>query len=461
MARKLSYSVDDDSNDIVKRYENFLKGEANGYFDVDELESIVEFYLRKGRTKDSKKVIDLGLQLHPQSSILLSKRAKIYLAIGELTKAYRILESLTESSDYEVVLLKIEALLRLKREKEANVLCHATLDGEKDDIDNICLDLAHLYIGEFQILPAIELLEKGLLFNKKNTELLFELAFCRESQLDIDNALKAYHQIIDIDAYNGEAWFNIGQIYFGKQDFKHALIAYDYSVTINEKDSMAWLQKAHAHFQTGEYNDAIEAYREYEKLIPKNWQTSLFIGECYEKLEQFDVAITYYKQSNEIEPSNYDALTGISICLLELEQYNESLAYTRQALEINEEAADAWVYLAEGLIGIDDNENALLAYLKSITIDPGQPDTLMAAANLFMDNGDFKHALEYYTMAYLIDETLEFIDLFMAVAYFKTGNFGSSLSSLQKASHTNADSTGLFFELCPEASYNFLFDGLK
>ncbi len=86
MGRKLSYSVDDESNDIVKRYEQFLSGKATGYFDVEELENIVEYYLRHGRTKDCTKALELGLQLHPNNNALKTKRAKIYLATGDKKK---------------------------------------------------------------------------------------------------------------------------------------------------------------------------------------------------------------------------------------------------------------------------------------------------------------------------------------------------------------------------------------
>src|SRR5665647_3558941 len=119
MNRKLSFSVDAEFIDIVKRYEQFLSGKATGYFDVEELESIVEYYLRRGRTKDCTKALELGLQLHPNNNALKTKRAKIYLYLGEHHKASRILDKLTESSDYEVVLLKIEVQVKMDCYKEA------------------------------------------------------------------------------------------------------------------------------------------------------------------------------------------------------------------------------------------------------------------------------------------------------------------------------------------------------
>lgn len=56
--------------EILHRYEQYISNHQNGYFDVEELEQIVDYYLWKGRTKESNKVVDLGLILHPNSSTL-------------------------------------------------------------------------------------------------------------------------------------------------------------------------------------------------------------------------------------------------------------------------------------------------------------------------------------------------------------------------------------------------------
>jgi len=162
MSRKLSYSVDDESNDLIKRYEQFLEGNGSGYFDVEELESIVDFYLRKGRTKDSSGALEFGLKLHPGSSVLKTKRAKIYLVVGDVQKAYRILTSLSDTGDYELKLLKVEALSRLGRNKEAFMLCQNILDDELDDIDNVALDLAFIYIAQLDFETAIKFLKKEI-----------------------------------------------------------------------------------------------------------------------------------------------------------------------------------------------------------------------------------------------------------------------------------------------------------
>lgn len=452
MSRKLSFQLDDESNDLVKRYEQFLSGTATGYFDVEELENIVEYYLRRGRTKDCTKALDLGLQLHPNNNALQTKRAKIYLATGDDQKAFRVLDSLTETTDYEVILLRIEVLIKIQRLQEARILCDKLISDESDDMDNVCLDIAYIYLGQGEYETALELLEKGDSYNNKNAELLYELAFCYEQSEKFDKAIDVNKRIIDIDPFAGEAWFNLGQLHFAMQEFTKALDCYEYALAIDENDTLTCIQKAHVQFQLDQFENAIDTYQEYKKMTSyAYWQTDIFIAECYEKLEKYDESIKYYKQSLEAHAENYDALTGIAICLLEQEKFVESLPYIQEALLLNVDAADAWVYLAEANIGIDEIDTALVAYLKSISLDPDQPDTLMAIANIYLEKVEFEEAIKYYFAAEELDKTLEFINLFIAVSYFKLGNIASAITYLRIAVLENETSAALFLELCPEA----------
>lgn len=458
MNRKLSFQMDDDSNDVVKRYEQFLSGTATGYFDVEELENIVEYYLRHGRTKDCTKAVDLGLRLHPNNNALKTKRAKIYLATGDDQKAFRVLDSLTETTDYEVIMLKIEVLIKLERQKEAKILCNKLIAADTDDLDNVCLDIAYIYLAQAEYAVALELLEKGEKFNPKNAELLYELAFCYEQNENFDRAIAVNKRIIDIDPFANEAWFNLGQLYFALQEFPKALDAYEYALAIDENDTLTCVQKAHVQFQLNQFKDAIETYLEYKKMSTYGfWQTDIFIAECYEKLEKYAESISYYKLSLEAHAENYDALTGIAICLLEQEKFQESIPYIQQALALNEDASDAWVYMAEANIGIDDVDNALLAYLKAISLDADQPDTLMAIANIYLEKTEFEMAIKFYLAAKGLDSSLEFVNLFIAVSFYKIGNIDKAISFLRTAVEENETAASLFLELCPEAiDTNFL-----
>ncbi len=447
------FTPDDERNETVKRYESYLTGESTGYFDVDELETIVDFYLRKGRTKDCAQAIDFGLQLHPKNTVLLTKRAKVYLAAGDAKKAIRILDSLSSHDDNEMSMLRIEALIILGRDNEARMLADYIISQENSEADLICLDIAYFYIGQLQFETALVFLLRGVEFNAKNTDLLFELAFCYEQLAKFEEAIQTYQRIIDINAFSSEAWFNLGQIYFGRNDYVNALEAYDYACSINPDDMLALLQKGHTLFQMGLYTMALDCYLDYNDTISDS-QSSIFIAECFEKMEDFKSALMYYKLAVEYDPESFDGLCGAAVCLLELESYAESIEYAEKALRIDENASDAWVYLAEGLIGIDDSDNALFAYLKSVSIDPEQPDALMSIANICMEKGQFEIALEYYSEALKQDPELEYVHLFMAVAYYKTEVYEQSKEMLREAISRSAEAENLFYELCPEATKN-------
>ena len=451
MGRSFSYQLDDEANELVLRYEKYLSGSASGYFDVEEMERIVEYYLRYGRTKDSLNAVDLGKKLHPSSSLLDMKRAKIYLATGDVNKAYRILSTLVEDSDSEVSYLRIEALVKLERTQEAWKLAEKIIEEETEDIDQVCIDIAMIFMTETSFDYAYEALKIGDKYNPENVDLLFELAFCQEQKTMLPEAIKTYTRIIDIDTYIGEAWFNLGQIHFILNEFQEAIDAYDYALVINEKDSISLIQKAHAHFQLNQLEEAIETYLSYSEMITEKWQVMLFVGESYERLENFPKAYYYYKLSLDEMPDNYDALIGISVCMLEMEQFSDSLEYVRKAMKINDSLSDIWVYLAEAYIGLDNITDALEAYLKSISIDPNQPDTMVAIANIYMDNADFQSALRYYESAYSFDTTLENIELFLAVANYYNANYDEMAKFLDLALSRNLDAGQMFLELCPGA----------
>lgn len=452
MSKRISYSPEEDNEELVNRYEKFLANQASGYFDVDELEKIIDYYLRKGQTKDSGEVVAFGFKLHPGSQQLQIKRAKVYLAAGDAAKALKAIDRLGESEDYDSYLIRIEALSRLDRIKEARLLCDGIIAGEKDEIDLICMDFSMIFMAVFELEAALHYLQTGLKHNPENTDIMFDIAFCFEGLFKTPKAIETYNQILKINPYSAEAWFNLGQIYFNLQEFDKSLTAFDYAHAINPKDSLTCLQKAHSHFQLQDFDEAIHYYQEYSKTTEDKWQCWLYLAECYERLEKFNEAMEYYHKSLDENKDNFDALTGITVCLLEMEKYAESIEYAQKAIEINDGAADAWVYLAEGFTGTDNTDAAFLAYLKSVSIDRNQPDTLMAIGNIAMEKGEFDMAIRYYKEAVELDmdAELENVDLFMAVAYYKTGQMDEAIIALEKAVAKNLDAKNLFLELCPE-----------
>jgi tetratricopeptide (TPR) repeat protein len=445
------FLFDDESQEVVHRYEQAVQNRTEGYFDVEELEVIVDYYLNCGKPKESSKAIDLGMKLHPGSSTLQTKRAKVFLASGETHKALQLLERINNPDDIETQLLKGDALLRLHRDTEAHAIFARLLENDETELNYISLDIAHIYIANNYYKQALVYLEKGLTAVPTDIDLLQDAAFCYEQTDQEETAIDYYNRVINVDAYSIEAWFNLGLVYFNQSDFTRALDAFDYVTTIDENDFGGWLQKGNALFHLNRFEESLECYHQCEGKVAFPDLLQVFMGECYEKLDQYENAKACYKKSLELNAQNSDAWTGMGICCLELDAATESIEYLQKSLALDAENYETWVYLAEAYVNTNQVKEAETAYEKSLTLENDQPDTWVALGNIYIDLGHYQAALDCYSEAFKQDNSLENIQLFLSIAYFKLGNNDKALSLFNKARELNPEATSIFLDICPEA----------
>jgi tetratricopeptide (TPR) repeat protein len=441
---------DPKTEELVTRYERYLSEERPCYFDVDELEEISDFYLKKGRSKESTAVVEMGLKLHPNSSILLLRKATLYLEIGEAKRALRILDRLPEKEDTDANLIRSECLLQLGRREEALVLLQQVMDEETFERSELALDISGILVQDSNFSEASRFIEEALLNDSTNQDLLFELAYNFEQLGRVTEAIGIYHQILDLDPYSSETWFNLGQALFNEKQYTAAIEAYDYALVIHPNDHLALLQKAHSLFQNEQFPEATVAYREYGELTEKTSTVLVYEGESLEKSDLFDEAMTCYRMAYDKDPQNVDALTGMGICLMEKDLFRESLLWFERALRVDRFMSETWVYVAEVFINLDLSEEAMLSYLRALEIDPVQADVQAAVGNLHFDEGNFDEALKFYRQADLIDPQLPGLDLFYALVYAKKGQKELSENFLSEAIRKEPNAKEIFDEIMDE-----------
>lgn len=442
--------IDDESDKTVQRFEDFLsrKAETNGYFDVEELEKIAEYYIKKGRTDDCSAALDFGFTLHPNSIALQVKRGKNLLAIGDARKAHQVLEKFSDSTDFEIRMLRLEALVHIGKKRISRQLAEQILESEGHTA-SAYIDMACFLepISGYEL--AVTLLQQGVERYPADIEMHYELGLCYEQVGNFDEALLIYKKITAIDPFASEAWFNVGQLHYSKNELKDALYAFEYAQALMPDDSLTSMQKAHTLFQLMQYAEALDEYKNYMELTAPGWQTHLFIAECYERLRKIDDAMEHFNKSLDFRPDNYQSITGLAICMLEKEQYTESLKYSRKAVIIKPDNPEAWVYLAEGYTGNEKYEDALDAYDKAIELEPNLPDVLQSAGNVCMELRRYEQAYSYFNQALErdTDNELEDIYLLLAIASFKCGKMTEYVDYLDKALEQNTEAGATLKEL--------------
>ena len=107
-------SPNEHNNFSLSRFESMLKTNSVLFFDSNEFEEIIHYYLENGKIALAKKATKLGLEQHPTSTNLKLFQVEIYVFENKLDIADELLDKLfnIEQSIDDVYIQKANILTR-------------------------------------------------------------------------------------------------------------------------------------------------------------------------------------------------------------------------------------------------------------------------------------------------------------------------------------------------------------
>lgn len=450
--RQNNFELSNEELAIIKHYEEAHKKGQSGYFDVEDLEFIIEHYLQLGELQRAENALQFALKLHPDSSYLHCKKARIYTNLGQFDEALELIEKYQEVGNPAHIFTKAEILLKTDHRVDAIILFRELVDNySDDDLTEICLDIVTM-LHVFQDYHNSDyFIQKGLEKEPANLDLLVEYAVSLEQLGEIEKAISVYNLILDIDPYKASAWFCLGLLHFNLEHYREALEAFDFNIAINPEDTIAWLQKGHCHFNLEDYVPSIKSYKKYLADYPEDSMVTAFLGECYENCEAFDLALTYFLQAAQLNLENADAWLGAAICMVENNDFTKALDYIKRAIDSNPNSAENYSVLGEIMDKTNLVEEAKMAYLHSLELDPKQADTWKELGDLYMQSGEFSEAVMSYEKAFALDTTLDKLTLLMSMAYYGAKDIDKMLELFSLAETTYSNALETFLSVFPEA----------
>jgi tetratricopeptide (TPR) repeat protein len=85
-------------NELVKKFEEMMENNDEFYFDTEELEDIIVYYLELGDFNYADMAVNYGLKLHPNSLDIKIKKLEILLEWEEYNTAKELINELKGSS---------------------------------------------------------------------------------------------------------------------------------------------------------------------------------------------------------------------------------------------------------------------------------------------------------------------------------------------------------------------------
>lgn len=441
---------------LLDRFENTISQGFVQYFDIDDLETIIDCYIVADQLNKARMALDYAYRIHPNSNEIHFKEGKLLLMEGKYDEAITIIES-TPNIEPDYIAILAECYLRIYNfEKSKELFAQYLTKCNTNELAIIFVDIASLYNSHNQPELALEFIENGIALFPNDINILTEQAFAFEQLDRLEEASKLFTQILDLNPYQPEIWGMLGSILFRQNNFTEAIKAYDYALAINPNDINIKLQRAHCLFNLGLFNEAIEPYEDYIASNPEDAMVTTFLAETYENIENWESAQFLYKKV--LKNSDYipEAWIGLAACQHNLENIEiayETIKIADKKFPNNHHIVHYMARIENEIANMNHDDNllnkALNHFLFCLKTTPDDETLLFDTANIFLQFSEYRNAKNLYEKAYSINPFIEKLTLFMSMTYFALGMYDEAKKFLNIARETIANADEIFLSLFP------------
>lgn len=419
----IDFSDDFSEQEIQQRAMQFMRYFDEGescYFDVCDIERIVEHFNLNAEWAWSRRLIEFGLRLHPDSIDMKWCAAPVIADNGDYHRALKLLKEIehVESTNEELQILKASVYGKLNRHRDAVACYRKALSMNPDFKDHILVDLSMALskLGEHQ--GALKALHAALKDNPKNAAALNEIGYCYDALDRQEDLIQFYETFLDAHPYAAQAWFNLGMALVRNDELEKSLRAFDFCLVIDEEFTPANYNKANALIQLERYQEAIEEFETMMAIEGVQSHLLCFIGECFEKMDQPGPARVHYQHALELDERCAEAYIGLAVLLDVEDRSEESMEYYRKAIDIDSESAGYWHMYALAAERAGHYKTSERAFRTAIRLDKHRPEIWEDYAQFKATCGDLQAAVDLLTEGYQCNEDAS--ELLYLKAYFNS-----------------------------------------
>lgn len=146
---------------LIEAFEKSLNSTSSAYFDEEQLEDIIEFYMSRNNLKRADIAVTKAEETFPYSTTFLIKKASIRLIEGKLILARQHIEKAEslEPLNPDVMLLKAELASQNDQYEAADQWFAKALEYA-EDVNDIYFGMAVIYLNAMRFEKAANAFEK-------------------------------------------------------------------------------------------------------------------------------------------------------------------------------------------------------------------------------------------------------------------------------------------------------------
>jgi hypothetical protein len=330
---------------ISSLLERFFSGQNKGvilFFDVDEIASLINYFLEKEDSANLNKIIELGYELHPDDINFKIALCKTLIVTEDFNSALKLIEEDDIKGNKDIDLIRIECLCELERINEAARLIDKIAFNSNHYLEEAIEHMACVLndIEKYQR-EARTFIQESLIIFPENFILKSELCLNYELSGKTKEALDLCEKLIDEDAYSAEIWYMRGRLYSLCADFEKAIDSLDFAISCasdnKELEYEIKFTKALFLFKNENYEKAISCYKEL--LIHEEYEASQvnpYLADCYISIDDYEKAYDILK--NVIDSDDLDdevsVIGNFIYCCIETDRKDEAIDVLADALKL-------------------------------------------------------------------------------------------------------------------------------
>lgn len=383
--------------ELVDKYEKAVNEEQAAFFEQDDFEAIILYYLEKGRIEEAFSVSEKSLQQYPYSSILLIKKAQIYFELKQLDKALELLDvaEIYESSEIGIYLLRAEIFTFQSKYQDAiDILNDLLANAEQEELSDIYLQMCDVYEDWEKYAEVYNCLVACLKIDPNNEEALNRFNYCIEITGKFEESIAIHEKLIDQNPYNQYAWYNLACTYRGMNLYEKAIDAFEYVLAINEDADFVYQDMAELHYKNNAYQKALQVINDMLETFEADDEIFYLQGKCHEALGNNKMARYCYRKAVRENPSLSDAYFRIGETYKNEGLWEQAYKSFQKANDLEKEQYDFCLAMAEAALEIGETEVAIDACETAIDIFVKRYEAYFILAKILAHHDDTETAYD-------------------------------------------------------------------
>ena len=436
---------DEEERQLVLDFENTVLKGGMQFFDVDELEVIIDYYFEVNDLKPLQRAVEYAEQLYPDSTTVRLRRAHLLIANQQYEPALRIIRQLQrqEPDNTDIAYsLGVAYGAMGEHEKAIQYYLQASADGWL--LGRVYANIAEEYYQMLDYNEALRYYKLSLDTDSFDTATLYNYVDTALQAQQLDDAVAYLKSFVGEHPYCGEAWHCLGVAYRDLGLLEQAVDAFEYAIAIDKKNVTAYSDLAVTQEMNDQPSDAVSTLLRALDYATNRSALYRQVAYIYLRAGNSPMALLYFRKAVKEDPDNAASLASLALVYAFSDDLDLALATVRKALRLDSQSAEV-LNIAAIIYDMRGNFEAASDYFeRTIAADDCTEPMCQQYVQFLYNHKVYDILIEFGLESLDLYPNHPFYATFLAAAYFYTNRYNRASRMLP---HVDPD---LLADICPE-----------